>query len=176
VQTFDVGALDLMLSEAYYHPAYKLIADNGYSVAWKNYFPGISSYYSSSNGDMFSFPFNSSTALLYWNKDAFAKINKTDAPSTWEDAEADMVALKATGDDCPMAIDVGANEVWQLLEQFSAIHDQPIASKNRSPPRIMAMAASTLNWSSTRLCQRSQTLVRPGSHQAQVADGRRRFM
>src|ERR1700751_1710827 len=29
VQVFDVGTLDLMLSDAYY-PAYKLMADNGY--------------------------------------------------------------------------------------------------------------------------------------------------
>jgi sn-glycerol 3-phosphate transport system substrate-binding protein len=79
---------------------------------------------------MFSFPFNSSTALLYWNKDAFAKISKTEPPSTWEEVESDMVALKAAGYDCPLAIDVGANEVWQLLEQFSAIHNQPIASKD----------------------------------------------
>ena len=79
VQVFDVGTLDLMLSDAYY-PAYKLMADNGYNVDWKNYFTGIRAYYASSKGDMFSFPFNSSTALLYWNKDAFKKIGKDAAP------------------------------------------------------------------------------------------------
>ena len=31
VQVFDVGTLDLMLSDAYY-PAYKLMEDNGYKV------------------------------------------------------------------------------------------------------------------------------------------------
>jgi sn-glycerol 3-phosphate transport system substrate-binding protein len=129
VQIFDVGTLDLMLSDAYY-PAYKLMADNGYTIDWSNYFPGISAYYSSSKGDMFSFPFNSSTALLYWNQDAFAKIGKTEAPKTWEEAASDMQALKAAGYDCPMAIDISPDEVWQLMEQFSAIHNQPIASKN----------------------------------------------
>jgi sn-glycerol 3-phosphate transport system substrate-binding protein len=129
VQVFDVGTLDLMLSDAYY-PAYKLMADNGYKIDWSNYFPGISAYYSSSKGDMFSFPFNSSTALLYWNQDAFAKIGKSEAPKTWEEAASDMQALKAAGYDCPMAIDVGPDEVWQLLEQFSAIHNLPIATRN----------------------------------------------
>ena len=83
VQVFDVGTLDLMLSDAYY-PAYKLMAYEGYKVDWSNYFPGIAAYYASSKGDMFSFPFNSSTALLYWNKDAFQKIGKSEAPKTWE--------------------------------------------------------------------------------------------
>ena len=44
VQVFDVGTLDLMLSDAYY-PAYKLMADNGYKIDWNNYFPGIRAYY-----------------------------------------------------------------------------------------------------------------------------------
>jgi sn-glycerol 3-phosphate transport system substrate-binding protein len=129
VQVFDVGTLDLMLSDAYY-PAYKLMADNGYKVDWNDYFPGIANYYASSKGQMFSFPFNSSTALLYWNKDAFQKIGKTEAPATWEEAAADMKALKAAGYECPFGFNISADESWQLLEQFSAIHGEPIATKN----------------------------------------------
>src|SRR6476661_10251989 len=47
VQVFDVGTLDLMLSDAY-NPAYQLMKDNGYKVDWNNYFPGIRAYYASS--------------------------------------------------------------------------------------------------------------------------------
>ena len=129
VQVFDVGTLDLMLSDAYY-PANKLMADNGYQVDWSNYFPGIRAYYATSKGDMYSFPFNSSTALLYWNKDAFQKIGKSEAPKTWEEAAADMKALKAAGFDCPLAFDISQDESWQLMEQFSAVHGEPIATKN----------------------------------------------
>ena len=57
---------------------------------------------------MYSFPFNSSTALLYWNKDSFQKIGKSEAPKTWEEAEADMKALKAAGYDCPLAFDISS--------------------------------------------------------------------
>jgi sn-glycerol 3-phosphate transport system substrate-binding protein len=129
VQVFDVGTLDLMLSQAYY-PAYKLMEDNGYKIDWSNYFTGIRAYYASSKGEMFSFPFNSSTALLYWNKDAFQKIGKTEAPKTWEEAAADMKALKAAGYDCPLAFDISQDESWQLMEQFSAVHGEPIATEN----------------------------------------------
>jgi sn-glycerol 3-phosphate transport system substrate-binding protein len=129
VQVFDVGTLDLTLSDAYY-AAYKLMEDNGYKIDWNNYFPGIRAYYASSKGQMFSFPFNSSTAMLYWNKDAFQKIGKSEAPKTWEEAEADMKALKDAGFDCPLAFDISQEESWQLMEQFSAVHGEPIATKN----------------------------------------------
>jgi sn-glycerol 3-phosphate transport system substrate-binding protein len=129
VQVFDVGTLDLMLSDAYY-PAYQLMADNSYKIDWKNYFAGIRAYYATSKGDMLSFPFNSSTALLYWNKDAFQKIGKTEAPKTWEEAGADMKALKDAGYDCPLAIDISQDESWQLMEQFSAVHGEPISTKD----------------------------------------------
>jgi sn-glycerol 3-phosphate transport system substrate-binding protein len=129
VQVYDVGTATMMLSGAYY-PADKLMEENGYKIDYADYFPGIARYYATSKGEMLSFPFNSSTALLYWNKDAFAKIGKSEAPKTWEDAAADMKALKAAGYDCPMAINISNNESWQLMEQFSAIHDQPIATEN----------------------------------------------
>ncbi|MDE1993702.1 MAG: extracellular solute-binding protein, partial [Rhizobiaceae bacterium] len=129
VQVYDVGTATMMLSGAYY-PAGKLMAENGYKIDWNDYFPGIARYYATSKGELLSFPFNSSTALLYWNKDAFAKIGKTAAPKTWEEAGEDLKALKAAGYDCPMASNISADESWQIMEQFSAIHNQPVATKN----------------------------------------------
>ncbi|WP_195909580.1 extracellular solute-binding protein [Rhizobium tubonense] len=129
VQVYDAGTATMMLSGAYY-PAGKLMSENGYKIDWNDYFPGIGRYYATSKGELLSFPFNSSTALLYWNKDAFAKIGKTEAPKTWEDAGADLKALKDAGYECPMAINISGNESWQLMEQFSAIHNQPIATEN----------------------------------------------
>lgn len=129
VQVYDVGTATMMLSDAFV-PAYKLMEDNGYKIDWGDYIGGIAGYYASSKGLMFSFPFNSSTPLLYWNKAAFAKIGKTEAPKTWEEAHADAEALKKAGYECPIAINISANESWQLLEQFSAIHGEPLASKN----------------------------------------------
>jgi sn-glycerol 3-phosphate transport system substrate-binding protein len=129
VQVYDVGTATMMLSGAYY-PAGKLMAENGYKIDWNDYFPGIARYYATSKGELLSFPFNSSTALLYWNKDAFAKINKTAAPKTWEEAGEDLKALKAAGYDCPMATNISGDESWQIMEQFSAIHNEPVATKN----------------------------------------------
>jgi len=128
-QIYDVGTATMLLSGAVL-PVYKLMADNGYKIDWDSYIPGIKSYYASSKGDLWSMPFNSSTAVLYWNKDAFKKIGKDAAPKTWEETADDMKALKAAGYDCPMAIDITNNESWEFMEQFSAIHNEPIATQN----------------------------------------------
>lgn len=126
VQIFDAGTLDLMLSGAYY-PMKKLMSDNGIEVNWDDYIPAIWAYFGSSKGEMFSLPFNNSTAMLYWNKTAFAKIGKTEAPKTWEEAFADMRKLKAAGYECAMGWN---NDTWQSMEQFTAAHGLPVASKD----------------------------------------------
>ena len=125
VQIFDAGTLDLLLSEAYV-PARKLMADNGYKINWDDYIPAISNYYANSKGELNSFPFNSSTAMMYWNKDAFAKIGKTEAPKTWEETFDSLKALKAAGYECPMAWNY---DTWPIMEQFSAINNIPVATK-----------------------------------------------
>ena len=129
VQVYDAGTATMMLSGAYY-PAGKLMSENGYKIDWNDYFPGIGRYYATSKGELLSFPFNSSTALLYWNKDAYAKIGKDHAPATWEEAGEDFKALKAAGYACPFGFNISRDESWQLMEQFSAIHGEPIATKN----------------------------------------------
>lgn len=129
VQVYDVGTATMMLSKAYV-PAYELMSNEGYEIDWDDFFGGISNYYADSKGNLHSFPFNSSTAVLYWNKDMFQKIGKDRAPGTWQEAAEDMTALKQAGIDCPFATDISPDESWQLMEQFSAINNQPIATED----------------------------------------------
>ncbi|HWK65896.1 MAG TPA: extracellular solute-binding protein [Rhizobiaceae bacterium] len=124
VQIYDAGTVNFMLSGAIY-PANQFAADNGLEIDWKGYFPGIANYYATSTGDMWSFPYNSSTAVFYWNKDAWAKIGKSEAPKTWAELGEDLKALKAAGVECGFAVDF---DPWMNLEQFSAINDIPVAS------------------------------------------------
>jgi sn-glycerol 3-phosphate transport system substrate-binding protein len=124
-QIFDAGTLDLMLSEAYV-PVRQLMEENGYNIDWANYFAGVGSYYSTSTGELLSMPFNSSTAVIYYNTDALAKVGFEGTPSTWTEVEDVARKMKAAGYDCPVAFDPSG--AWQWFEQFSAIHDQPIAT------------------------------------------------
>ncbi len=126
LQSFDAGTADLMLSGEFY-PVHQLMADQGIEIDWSDYFPGIANYYSASNGQFFSMPWNSSTPVYYWNTAHFADAGLTEAPLTWEGMEAAFNALKASGHDCPMAY---APSSWIDLEQFSMVHNVPVASND----------------------------------------------
>lgn len=125
-QIFDAGTLDLMLSGAYM-PVRELMASNGYEIDWDNYLSGIASYFSTSKGEMLSLPFNNSTAVIYYNTDALEKVGFEGTPKTWEEVETVARAMKDAGYECPIAFDPSG--AWQWFEQFSAIHNQPIATK-----------------------------------------------
>lgn len=125
-QIFDAGTLDLMLSNAYV-PVGQLMSENGYQVDWANYFSGIASYYSTSKGELLSMPFNSSTAVIYYNTDALAAVGFEGVPETWSQVEDVARKLKTAGYECPVAFDPAG--AWQWFEQFSAVHNQPIATK-----------------------------------------------
>lgn len=126
LQSFDAGTADLMLSGEFY-PVTKLMADTGVTVDWADYFPGIANYYSSTSGEFFSMPWNSSTPVYYFNKDHFTKAGITEAPITWEGMEEAFKALKASGQACSLAY---APSAWIDLEQFSMVHNVPVASNN----------------------------------------------
>ena len=120
----DRATATLMLSGAVY-PAYQLMADHDYQVDWTNYIEGISHYYASSDGKLYSFPFNSSTPVTYLNLDMYAKAGIERPAETWEEFEDILRRLKTAGIPCPIAF---STYLWVHLEQFSAIHDQPIAT------------------------------------------------
>ena len=81
-QISDGGTLDLMLSGAYV-PVRQLMEENGYDIKWDDYFSGIASYYSTSKGELMSMPFNSSTAMFYYNTDALKAVGFEGLPTTW---------------------------------------------------------------------------------------------
>ncbi len=126
LQSFDAGTADLMLSGEFY-PVTKLMADTGVTIDWADYFPAIGNYYSSSKGEFFSMPWNSSTPVYYFNKDQFAKAGITEAPITWEGMEGAFVKLKESGQACGWAY---APSVWIDMEQFSMANNVPVASNN----------------------------------------------
>ena len=126
LQSFDAGTADLMMSGQFY-PVQKMMADFNIDINWDNYFPGIKNYYSSSKGELFSMPFNSSTAVMYYNVADLEKAG-VKAPATWEDFETALKAIKAAD---PARCAYGYEpSVWIDLEQFSAIHNIGIATNN----------------------------------------------
>jgi sn-glycerol 3-phosphate transport system substrate-binding protein len=78
---------------------------------------------------MLSFPYNSSTTVFYYNKDAFkaAGLDPEKAPTTWPEVALAAAKLKAGGHKCPLTI---AWQGWTQLESFSAWHNVEFATKS----------------------------------------------
>jgi len=71
LQVFEVGTATMMASKGATVPVGKVMSDAGVSFDPKAYIPAVAGYYTAPNGQMLSFPFNSSTTIFYYNKDAF---------------------------------------------------------------------------------------------------------
>jgi sn-glycerol 3-phosphate transport system substrate-binding protein len=77
---------------------------------------------------MLSFPFNSSTTVFHYNKDAFkaAGIDPNSPPRTWPEVALAAAKLKASGHKCPFTTSWVS---WTQLESFAAWHNTEFASK-----------------------------------------------
>ena len=73
LQVFEVGTATMMASKGATVPVAKVMKDAGADFNPGAYIPAVAAYYTAPNGQMLSFPFNSSTTIFYYNKDAFKK-------------------------------------------------------------------------------------------------------
>jgi sn-glycerol 3-phosphate transport system substrate-binding protein len=128
LQVFEVGTATMMASQGATVPVGKIMSDAGLAFDPKAYIPAVAGYYTAPNGQMLSFPFNSSTTVFYYNKDAFKKagLNADKAPATWPEVFAAAKKLKESGHSCPMTL---AWMGWTQLESFSTWHNVEFATK-----------------------------------------------
>ncbi len=129
LQVFEVGTATMMASKGAIVPAGKVMADAGKKFDPNAYVAAVAGYYTAPNGQMLSFPYNSSTTVFYYNKDAFkaAGLDPEKAPTTWPEVALAAAKLKASGHKCPLTI---AWQGWTQLESFSAWHNVEFASKS----------------------------------------------
>jgi hypothetical protein len=70
VQVFEVGTASMMAAKGAIYPVYQLMADAGEPFDPKGFLQAVTGYYTDPDGNMLSMPFNSSTPILYFNKNA----------------------------------------------------------------------------------------------------------
>ena len=126
MQVFEVGTATMMAATGAVKPVYKLMADAGEKFDPKNYLSAITGYYSTSKGEMLSFPFNSSSTVMWVNLDELKKVN-AEIPKTWP--EVFEVAKKLHDNGHPTCGFSNSWVTWVNLEQLSAWHNVPLASK-----------------------------------------------
>ena len=120
IQVYEVGTQTMLDSEAIV-PVYEIAEGK---IDFGSVIQPILNYYSI-EGNLYSMPFNSSTAMLYYNKDAFAAAGIENAPETWSDIEE--MGLQIIDSD---AANHGLSFGWPawILEQMFAYHNRPYAN------------------------------------------------
>jgi sn-glycerol 3-phosphate transport system substrate-binding protein len=129
VQVFEVGTGTMLAAGKATKQIWELSKDTGVAIDPKAYIPAVRGYYSLADGRMASMPFNSSTAVMWYNKDAFRKagLDPDHPPATWQDVRKAADAIKAK-DAAPVPMTTSW-PTWIQLEQYSALHNLAFASK-----------------------------------------------
>ena len=128
LQVFEVGTATMMAGKKAIKPVYEVMAQAGEKFDPKSYMPAVSGYYTDTQGRMLSMPFNSSTPVFFYNKDAFKKagLDPSKPPKTWDEVQDAAGKLKDAGIACPFT---SSWQSWVQLETMSAWHNQEFASK-----------------------------------------------
>jgi sn-glycerol 3-phosphate transport system substrate-binding protein len=129
MQVFEVGTATMMAAKGAIKPVQDLMKEAGEPFDPKSYLPAITGYYSTAKGEMLSMPFNSSSMVMWYNKDALKKagLNPDQPPKTWPEVFEAAKRMKAAGyDKCGFTT---AWTTWANIEQLSAWHNVPISTK-----------------------------------------------
>ena len=124
MQVFDVGTGVMMSAQGAIKPVAEVLTEAGFTFDKSQYLPGIVGYYSTPEGVMLSFPFNSSSPILYYNKDIFEKagLDAAAPPTTWAEVWSAARKIKESG-----AASCGYTSTW-----LTWIHTEVFAAWNNT--------------------------------------------
>jgi sn-glycerol 3-phosphate transport system substrate-binding protein len=161
VQVVEVATATMMAARGAVYPVYQLMRDQGEQFDPAAYLPAVTSYYTDLNGNMLSFPFNSSSPILYYNKDQFrtAGLDPDKPPKTWPEVEAEARRLLDAGVRCGFSTEWPS---WIHIENFSAYHNLPIATRINgfagldaeltiNNPTVIRHIATLAEWQKTKI-------------------------
>ena len=128
IQVFDVGTGVMMGAEGAVMPVAEVLEKGGYEFDKSKYLAGIVAYYSKPDGTMLSFPYNSSSPILYYNKDIFEKagLDVDNPPKTWPEVWEAARKIKTSG-----AAECGYTSTWLTwiqTENFAAWNNTSYAT------------------------------------------------
>lgn len=130
LQVYEVGTASMTTARNLYKPVYEIFAAAGMRFDAKTFVGPAATYFANQKGKLLAFPFNTSTPVLYYNQDAFAKAGLgPDVPlRTWYDLQAAALKLYAA-----QATPCGITTTWPgwiMLENVLAMHNQQFATRN----------------------------------------------
>ena len=98
LQVFEVGTATMMAATGAIKPVYEVMAEAGSKFDQSTYISAVKGYYTTTDGKMLSLPYNSSTPVIYVNRDAFKKagLDPDMDLSTWSKVGTALDKLKIT--------------------------------------------------------------------------------
>jgi sn-glycerol 3-phosphate transport system substrate-binding protein len=128
VQVYEVGTAHMMAAKSAVRLVARVLAENGERIETKSFLPAVAGYFSDGAGQLLALPFNISTPILFYNKDAFrkAKLDPEKPPRTWYEMPKAMGALLEAGFECAYTT---VWPSWVQIENMSTWHNQDFASR-----------------------------------------------
>lgn len=129
MQMFDAGSGDMMGAKNAIVPVSEVFKRAGMSFNPSDFIAPARGYYGTKDGSLLSMPFNVSTAVLFYNKDAFKKagLDANKPPATWPELQQAAQKIRSTN-----AANCGFTTTWLAwiqLEQFGARHNVGIGTQ-----------------------------------------------
>ena len=130
LQVFEVGNGTMAAAVGAVRSIAGVLRDAGDALAPGAFLPVIATNYLADDGEMLSLPFNISSMVMWINRDRLrgAGLDPDRPLTTWPEVFAAARRLKAAdGARCALST---AWPTWAHIEQLSAWHDRPIATRS----------------------------------------------
>jgi sn-glycerol 3-phosphate transport system substrate-binding protein len=161
VQVNEIGTATMMAAKGAIYPVFELMRDEQEPFTPNAYLPAVTGYYADVSGNLLSFPFNSSTPILYYNKSMFrdAGLDPEAPPKTWPELGIAAKKLRDYGAACGFTTSWPS---WINIENFSAFHNLPLATKANgfggldavlvfNNPTVVRHIAQLAEWQATKV-------------------------
>lgn len=161
VQVNEIGTATMMAAKGAIYPVFELMRDEQEPFTPNAYLPAVTGYYADVSGNLLSFPFNSSTPILYYNKSMFrdAGLDPEAPPKTWPELGIAAKKLRDYGAACGFTTSWPS---WVNIENFSAFHNLPLATKANgfggldavlvfNNPTVVRHIAQLAEWQATKV-------------------------
>lgn len=129
MQMFDAGSGDMMSAKSAIVPVSEVFRRAGLQFNPADFIAPARGYYGLPNGDLLSMPFNVSTTVLFYNKDAFRKagLDPEKPPRTWPELIDAAKKIRSTN-----AAPCGYTTTWLawvMLEQIASRHNVQLGTQ-----------------------------------------------
>jgi sn-glycerol 3-phosphate transport system substrate-binding protein len=125
VQVFEVGTGTMMAAKGAVYPVYQLMGDNGEPWDPSGFLAPVTGYYSDTDGNILSMPFNSSTPDHVLQQGRLQKSRPRPGSAAQDLGRVEAFSKKIMESGAAKCGFTTGWITWVQTENLSAIHDQP---------------------------------------------------